>query len=186
MNSRNYGRGMLYNCHEIIRILEFADDLQVDIGKFESHLKSCPGCRQLSDPCKEIEDTLRLALPTAAPVNLADQIFSRLREYEKKIGRIKQFERSIPLVMTIIFLALTDIMIEKWSDLKTAISGFSGFDFKTLITAARNLLGQIYIPEFDLFGIESFITGTPLILFTMISISAVIWTFSLIEFEKTL
>ena len=177
---------MRYNCDEIIRILESADDLPVDIGKFENHLESCPCCRRLCDTGIEIEDTLRLALPVAAPANFTDQVFSRLREYENKIGKIKQLERSIPLVMTIIFLALSDIMIEKWSDLKTAISGLSGFDFKTVITAARNLLGQIYIPEFDFFGIESFITGTPLILFTMISISAVIWTFSLIEFEKTL
>ncbi len=177
---------MRYNCDEIIRILESADDLPVDIGEFENHLESCPDCRRLCDTDAEIEDILRLTLPAAAPANFADQIFSRLREYEKKIGRIKQLERSIPLIMTIIFLALSDIMIEKWSDLKTAISGFSGFDFKTVITAARNLLGQIYIPEFDFFGIESFITGTPLILLTMISISAVIWTFSLIEFEKTI
>lgn len=186
MNSRNYGQGMRYNCDEIIRILESADDLPVDIGKFENHLESCPGCRRLCDTDAEIEDILRLALPAAAPVNLADQVFARLREYEKKIGKIKQLERSIPLAMTIIFLALSDIMIEKWSDLKTMISGFSGFDFKAVITATGNLLGQIDMPEFDLFGIESLITGTPLILFTMISISAVIWTFSLIEFEKTL
>ena len=177
---------MRYNCDDIVRILESTDEYSIDTIKFEEHLEMCPDCRQLCDPGEEIENSLRLALPITAPVNLADQVSSRLRGYERKIEKIKRIERSIPLVTTIIFLALSDIMIEKWSDLKSVISGFSGFDFKTVIASVENLLGQIDIPEFTLLGIDTYITSTPLILFTVISIAAVIWTFSLIEFEKTL
>ncbi len=174
---------MLYNCDDIKRILKSADDHSVDAGKFEKHMETCPVCRQSCDLGTEMEDTLRLARPQTAPVNFADRLTSRLKEYESEILGAKQTEAIFPTAVAVLSLALSSAILENWKSLKAL---FSGFNLNSVTARTGEFVSRIDIPKIDFSGIDAYITGTPLVLFAMVALTAIIWVFSILEFEKTI
>jgi len=174
---------MRYSCEDIQRILNSGDEDNVNPRVFERHLGGCPRCADLCDPGREIENTLCMTLPRATPAGFAEHLLKRLKIQEKELRPGIGLEGSIPYGITLALLLIFGIILNEWNDLKKIISGF---DIGFLSAEIGRLHNLIKIPEINLPAIDAYISGSPIMLFGLISIVAVVWVFSILEFEKTI
>ena len=174
---------MRYNCDDIHRILNNDDESSVNIWLFENHLENCPDCGQLCDLGYDIEESLTFTLPRNVPADFSARVAEKIKGFEGESWKIKCLEGVIPFAVTASVLLFSTLLIGKWNVVKGIISKFDADIIKTEIAG---LLKYLKMPEIDFSGIDSYLSGSPLVLFALVSIAAIVWVFSLIEFEKNI
>jgi len=169
---------MLYSCEDIKRILS-DNAADVDIEAFDKHLAGCSECAGLCELDDELEQALRVSLPHSTPEGFGSKLLTKLRVIEKEFASTVNSESLIPYAIVVAILIV-------FANIKTVRDFFRGvfdqIDFPSIIQGVTATLDKIPRP-----GplVESLVNESPLILFGLISIAALIWIFSILEFEKS-
>jgi len=169
---------MQYNCDDILRILSSGNDPEVDDILFDRHLENCPRCAALCDPGPELESTLRNSLSHTVPADFEKQLRHKLMACENGVTGTDRMERLIPHIVILMSSAFIAALIIGWKYLRGIL------DLNSLMARGSQLFGSLKLPS-----IESVMSGTYIVnalnfLFGLMSIVAVIWLFSILEYNR--
>jgi len=173
---------MRYDCDDILRILSSENDPEADDVLFDRHLENCPGCAALCDPGPELESILCNSLSRAVPADFEVKLRDKLEVCDIEMTGIDRLEHFIPYIVTLMSSALLAVLITNWNDLKGI---FLKFDPASVASWGNRLYDKIRLPSADSTAIGIFMSNAPNILSSLLSIVAVIWIFSIIEYNRT-
>ncbi len=174
---------MSYSCDDIYRILESGDEAAVDVAVFEKHIRDCPDCGRLCGLENEIEASLRLTLAHCVPADFRNGLIDRAREIDTSIWRARLLEGATPVAVTAGILFLSIFIKNKWD---SALDILRNIDLTVVKGEIVGLMTRIKTADIDISGAGSLFGNSPLALFALVSAAAVVWIFSLLEFEKNL
>lgn len=174
---------MPLGCDDIRSILEGDFEEQIDTVAFERHLESCSRCAELYRLESDLEDALRLALPDPAPADLFSVLKKRLESIES-INRLSKWPVFAMAIMTPVTLAV--ILFFAMKNIGVVMGSFPGFRPGEVIGRILDFTGRVNMPHFNLTQIEGYVSGAPLLAFTILAAAGAIFIFSVLELEKTL
>ncbi|UCC80599.1 MAG: hypothetical protein JSW64_04355 [Candidatus Zixiibacteriota bacterium] len=174
---------MRYNCDDIKYYLDHGDKDPESPQDFLNHIDNCQRCSRIIGLEPELEETFALFAPETLPVSLEENILTRIMKFEKELGEEKRMEKLlIPIVG--FFSALPIFLVAWfWKDIR---SFFNSPDLTYTYNNLSSFILEIPIPEIDLAGIVTAIANSPPIILSLITITSLVWAFSIIEAQKTL
>lgn len=174
---------MRYDCDDIKYFLDHDGKDPESSQDFLNHIDNCPGCRRMISLEPEIEETLAFFTPKALPESLEENILARIMKFEKELNEEKRLEKlTFPIIG--FFSALPVFLVAWfWNDIR---SFFNSLDLAHTYNNLRLFISEIPVPDIDLAGIVAAIANSPLIVLSLITITSLVWAFSIIEAQKTL
>lgn len=174
---------MRYDCDDIKYYLDHGDQDPESPQDLLNHIDNCPQCRQMISLESELEETLTLFAPKTLPESLEENILARIMKFEKELGEENRMEK---LLLPIIgfFSALPIFLVAWfWKDIR---SFFNSPDLTYSYNNLKSFISEIPVPKIDLEGIITAIANSPLIILSLITITSLVWAFSIIEAQKSL
>lgn len=174
---------MRYDCDDIKYILDHGDKDPERQQDFLNHIDNCPRCRRMISLEPELEETLTLVAPKSLPESLEENILARIMKFEKELGEENRMEKLwLPIVG---FFSALPIFLTAWF-WKDIRSFFNSLDLTYTYNNLRALISEIPVPDIDLAGIFAAVANSPLIVLSLITITSLVWAFSIIEAQKSL
>lgn len=174
---------MRYSCEDIRHILGDDDDRAADAELMDGHISACRECASLIDLGPKLEDALRLSLPRPAPNGFERKLSERIRKCDSRSTVSARRNRLALYFSALIPMLLAIVAVGSQNN---PVRAFSGLNFDNALNAARNLYASIKFPNIDIAGLAAVIVDTPIIFAIIISIIAITWIFSIMEFNRTL
>lgn len=173
---------MPYSCQDIRRILISESDDLVCEQSFSGHLERCSICRNMCELEPELEDILQATLPKAVPFSLTDEVMVEIRIDEKKLSPSRLIEKYLPAGAVSLLAIMTAIIIGRWSEFTALISSTKSGSF---LSGVASLWQSVELPEINLSEYISAIVNSPMVLLSLIAVTALLWAYSILEFEKS-
>ena len=174
---------MRYSCDEIEYLLNHQDHIPDDVDSFLSHIKSCARCAELVDIDSELEQMLILSANSSSSISSEKYILSRIRKYEQSCSRAKKLDKLFVPVIGFFTILPVFLVVTYFEDIKSFMGSINPGEF---YNSLLSLVSELRIPDIDIGGIAAAISNSPFIFLTLISVTAILWTFSLIEAQKAL
>lgn len=174
---------MRYECEDIRRVLSDERETAADMKSFEAHLESCPRCRELCDLGADLERELRLTLADDAGRGFESSLKAKVAAIASEFSASRSIEGATPFALTAAILVFAALIRGRWSLIEGIIPRLKPEAIRGEIAG---LFNQIGFPRLEIFGLDIHAGASPLIIFGLVSAAAVIWIFSLLEFEKNL
>jgi len=174
---------MRYSCDDIKYYLEHGDLNPENESEFINHIENCLHCGRMVNPESELEEMLAVLTPQTSPLSFEKDVLAQIQEYEKEHIKSNRLEKAV-LPVFIFFSALPLFLVAWfWRDIR---SFFSLIDLDDAYSRLQSAAAEIPIPKIDLAGIAAAISNSPLVILSLIAITALIWAFSIIEAQKAL
>jgi len=173
---------MPYRCEDIQHILNFDFDDPVCGESFFRHLESCSTCRDSCELEPELEDLLQISLPKAAPIFLTDEVMAKIRIDEKDLLPSRLIDKYLPISAASLLAIITVIIIGRWNEFAVA---FSSIKPGSVLNEIVSLWHSVGLPETNLSELISAIVNSPVVLLCLIAATALLWAYSILEFEKS-
>jgi hypothetical protein len=173
---------MRYSCDDIKFYLDHTDADPKEQQAFIDHMESCPRCANLISLDPELEEKLISCAMKSTQFSCRENVLVSIEKYEGNIIKETKIEKL--LIPVICFLASLPIFITifYWNSIKTFAGSISVFEaFNDL----KSLVAGITLPDIDYAEIAGVLNSEPVIM-TFISVTAVIWAFSILEAQKAL
>lgn len=174
---------MRYNCNDIKYYLDHGDQEPENPQEFLNHLENCPRCGQMINLEPELEEMLAVSTPKTSPLSVEKDILPRILEYEKEYMKRNRLEKAVLPVF--IFFSTLPVFLTAWF-WKDIRSFFGSMDLTDTYNSLQSFISEIPIPEIDLAGIATTISNSPLVVLSLIAITALVWAFSINEAQKAL
>lgn len=174
---------MRYNCKDIKNILEKtnADPKQED--NFLNHLENCSDCQDLVELDFDLEELLITSMPKATPYSYEASVLEKIAKLEKDAIKHGIFEK---ILIPVVALFSSISIVLAFSFRKVFESFFASLDFSVVLEQMILFAEKIQIPQLDFTGIAANLYASTYLLPALIMATALIWTFSIIEFNKAL
>lgn len=174
---------MRYSCEDVKYFLEHDEMAPTDEAGFLNHLENCGSCRELATLEPELEEIISVSIPKASPLSFKKDILPEILKSERSSAKQKKIDKITLPVMVLVSLIPMSLIAFFWKEIRTLP------DVLNLTGAYDKLaafISGIDLSRIDLTGITGFISETPLLTVTLISIAALIWAFSIIEAQRAL
>ncbi len=174
---------MRYNCDDIKYYLDHGDRNPENPQEFLKHIENCPHCGRIANLEPELEERLAVSTPKTSPLSFERDILPRILVYEKEHVIRNRLEKAV-LPVFVFFSALPLFLgAWFWKDIR---SFFNSLDLADTYNSLQSFISEIPIPEIDLAGIVATISNSPLVVLSLIAITALVWAFSINEAQKAL
>jgi len=174
---------MQYSCENIKYFLAHDERDPVDELEFLNHLENCISCREAVTLEPELEEYLAVSIPKASPLSFKKDILPGIRKLERGSARQSGIEKITLPLMIISAIAPVVLAIWLWKDIKSLPESLNLSGAYEKLAA---FVAGIDLPTIDLTRINNFVAETPLLTLALISITAIIWAFSIMEARKAL
>lgn len=174
---------MRYSCNEIKYYLESRDALIEDESDFINHIENCAECGRLASLTPELEESLVVSNPKTSPLSFEKDILSRIREIEKEMAKGRLWEKA--LILILLFASVIPVLLT-WRFWNEIASLFKTLDITGIFSWVGSIISQVSMPKFDLAGLANAAANSPMIILSLIAITALLWTFSIIEARNAL
>jgi hypothetical protein len=174
---------MRYSCEEIKYFLAHDDLDPTDERAFLNHLENCKSCREEIALEPDLEEILAVSIPRCSPLSFKKDILPEINRMERgkaKQSRIEKITFPVIILITFIPAILTTLFWDEIRSVPGSLNLAGVYDRMTAFISGLNL------SAFSLTEINTFIGETPLLTLTLISITAIIWAFSIMEAQKAL
>ncbi|UCE65181.1 MAG: hypothetical protein JSU85_09900 [Candidatus Zixiibacteriota bacterium] len=174
---------MRYNCNDIKYYLDHVDQEPENLQEFLNHIENCANCSRIVSLEPDMEEILAVSTPKSSPLSIEKDILPRILENEKEYAKRNRLEKAF-LPIFLFFSALPLFLgAWLWKDIR---SYFNSLDLTGAYNSLQSFISEIPIPEIDLAGIAATLTNSPLIILSFITITTLVWAFSIIEAQKAL
>ncbi len=173
---------MPYSCADIMLMMISDSEDPAISNAVVSHLDSCAVCRTLIELDPKLESGLRLLSPTGVAVDFTDPVMVRIRRTEKSSAPAQRMEKIIRYAAAAVSILPIAMILAGWDDFIAAVSKIN---FSPLLSDTSRLINNLNIPVINLTRIGTYLGETPLIPIALTGLTALIWAFSIMEFEKT-
>ena len=173
---------MRYSCEDIRRILNSESDVHICEQSFTVHIEQCGECRSLYDLEPELESLLRTSLPKAVPIPLFDQVMAEIKSDEKNLISCRLIDRYLPVGVVSLLAIMTVIIIARWKEFTAAIASIKP---GSAIEGVVSFVQSIGLPQINLSELVSHVTNSPAVILGLIAATALLWTYSILEFKKS-
>jgi len=174
---------MRYSCEDIKYFLAHDDMNPTNEQAFLIHLENCKSCREETALEPDLEEILAVSIPRPSPLSFRKDILPEIKRMERGKAKQSRIEKiTFPAIMLITFIpaVLTALF---WDDIRSIPGSLHlAGAYDRLIT----FISGMDLSVFSLAEINAFIGETPLLTLTLISITAIIWAFSIMEAQKAL
>jgi hypothetical protein len=174
---------MRYSCENIKFFLAHDELDPVDELEFLSHLESCKSCRESAMLEPELEEILAVSIPKASPLSFKKDILPEIYKIERGNAKQSRIEKITMPVMALLSFIPAVLAVLFWKDIKSLPDSLN---LAGIYDKLATFISGIDLPEINLAQINAFIAEAPLLTITLISITAIIWAFSIMEAQKAL
>lgn len=174
---------MPYSCEDIKYYLEHDEIYPANESKFLNHLENCPRCQAAVKLDPELEEILAVSIPRTSPLTFSGDILPEIYKIEQGLARQSRMEKiALPVFALLAFIPVA-LAAWLWEDIRTLPGSLnSSGAYNKLVS----FISGIDLPEINVTEVSAFISDTPLITLMLISITALIWAFSINEAQKAL
>jgi hypothetical protein len=131
----------------------------------------------------DLEKTLTLSTLKTSPLSLEMDILPRILEFEKEQAKENRWEKALTPIL--IFSSAVPVFLA-WYFRREIKSLFGSLDVPAISIRLGTLVSEIALPKIDLAGIANTFANSPLVILSLITITAVLWAFSINEAQKAL
>ena len=174
---------MRYGCDDIKYYLENSEIGPHDETEFLRHIENCGECNRLIDLTPDLERLIYMSSPKPSPLSFEKDILIELNRYEAELSGEGVWEKVETRGLVLLAAAPVILALWFWKDIRAV---FGSLDFGTVIAGMRSLAAEIPTPAIDFSGILQSVANSPLAILSLVSLTAIIWAFSIIEFRNAL
>lgn len=174
---------MRYGCKDIEHILENRDAIIEDESGFIDHIENCALCGRLANLTPELEEILAVSTPKSSPLSFEDDILAQILQFEKRQAKENRWEKALTPILILASAIPIFLVWRSWSVIKTF---FGTLDMSGIVGRIGSIISQISMPKIDLTEIANSAANSPLFILGLISVTTILWAFSIIEARKAL